>query len=92
MGTYREKALGLKIQRVGADEDLEPLWGHLQDHLSKSGILSLAQGGVLWPSARVILAARLGSRTGGGLPPQPTEPSGFLINVQHSKRLKRKAL
>lgn len=77
MGTYREKALGLKIQRVGVDEDLEPLWGHLQDHLSKSGILSLAQGGVLWPSTRVILASRLGSRTEGGCLPNPLGPLVF---------------
>lgn len=75
MGTYREKALGLKIQHVGVDEDLEPLWGHLQDHLSKSGILSLAQGGALWPPTRVILASRLGSREGGCLP----NPLGPLV-------------
>lgn len=82
----------MKIQGVDVDKDLEPLWRHLEDHLSKSGILSLAQGSVLWPSARVILAAQLGSRKGGRLPPQPTEPSGFLIHVRHSKRLTRKAL
>ena len=74
------------------DEDLGPFWGHLEDHLSKCGIHSLAQGRVLWPSARVILAARLGSRKGGGLPPQPTEPSGLLIYVQRSQWLRRKAL
>lgn len=32
-------------------EDPAPLWGHLKGGPSESGILSLAQGSVLWPPA-----------------------------------------
>lgn len=67
--SYRERAPGLEVQGGDVDENLGPRWGHLKDHLSKSGILSWTQGSVLWPSARVTLAAWLCSRKGGRLPP-----------------------
>lgn len=67
----------LKVQGVDGDADLEPLSEPLKDHLSKSGILSLAPGSILWLAARVTLAAWLGSRKGQGCLPDLLSPLVF---------------
>lgn len=73
----RKRHQGLEIQGVDVDTHLEPLWEHLKAHLSESGLLSLVQGSVLWPSASVPLTAWLGFRKGGGRLPDPLSPLGF---------------
>lgn len=76
-----------KIQGRDVGADLGPLCGHLKDCLSKSGILSLAQGSVLWPRARVTLAE---FQEGRGRP-RPPKPFAFLIYVRRAERSKPKA-